>query len=266
MYSPKESKNSLIRVSLVIMMGVAIFAGTPITVDAKDKISKQALKEMIAGAKTAADHQAIADYYITEATKALAKADEHVQMAASYEAWNRQAGEGWRKFRYPPGTVAHCEQLIKDNKAIAQELTDLADEHAAMAAKIAGVPFTPKVKEKTTEPAMKEKTSGRAIKLRTTNRAMIEMIAGAKTAKDHQAIADYYNTEAAKARAKADEHVQMAASYADWNRQAGEGWRKFRYPPGTIEHCEGLVKDYTATAEELTALAKEHEAMAAKLK
>jgi len=36
------------------------------------------------------------------------------------------------------------------------------------------------------------------------------MIAGAKTAADHKAIAECYYAEAAKARAKADEHEQMA--------------------------------------------------------
>src|SRR5262249_15765363 len=127
MYSNLTTKGSLIRFVLVTLIGLTVGIGGQLNVDAKEKVSKKALKEMIAGAKTAADHQAIADYYNTEAAKALAKADEHVQMAASYADWNRQAGEGWRKFRYPPGTVEHCERLVKDYKATAEELTALAD-------------------------------------------------------------------------------------------------------------------------------------------
>jgi hypothetical protein len=89
------------------------------------------------------------------------------------------------------------------------------------------------------------------------------MIAGAKTAADHKAIADYYYAEAAKARAKANEHNQVAG----WYRTAGEvGTKKIPYAAGTIDHCERLVKNYQSTADNLTALAKEHEAMAAKSK
>jgi hypothetical protein len=68
--------------------------------------------------------------------------------------------------------------------------------------------------------------------------------------------------EAAKARAKAVAHDEMAG----WYRKAGEGTKKTPYAPGTIDHCERLVKDYKSTADNLTALAKEHETMAAKVK
>ncbi|MBM3801110.1 MAG: hypothetical protein FJW26_02235 [Acidimicrobiia bacterium] len=96
----------------------------------------------------------------------------------------------------------------------------------------------------------------------TSKRALKEMIAGAKTAADHSAIAGYYRTEAANARARATEHDAMAA----WYRRAGEGVKKTPHAPGTIDHCAWLVKSYTAAAEALAALAKEHEAMAASIK
>src|SRR5438093_676269 len=130
MYS-QGMKNSLFRLAIVAVMGLAVAIGSPFTVDAKEKISKRALKEMIAGAKTAADHKAIADYYYTEAVKARAKADEHDQMAA----WYRKAGEGVKKIPYTPGTIDHCERLVKTYKAAEDELTALAKEHEAMAAK-----------------------------------------------------------------------------------------------------------------------------------
>jgi hypothetical protein len=132
MYSTKGMKKSLVRLALVITMGFLVMPGSSFTAAAKNKISMRAMKEMIAGAKTAADHQAIADYYYAEATKARAKADEHEQMAA----WYRQAGEGVKKTPYAPGTIDHCERLVKDYKATAEELTALAKEHQAMAAKL----------------------------------------------------------------------------------------------------------------------------------
>jgi hypothetical protein len=113
-------------------MGIAVMAGNVSTGQAKEKISKPAMTEMIAGAKTSADHKAIADYYYSEAAKARAKAVEHDEMLG----WYRKAGEGTKKTPYAPGTIDHCERLVKDYKSTADDLPALAKEHEAMAAKI----------------------------------------------------------------------------------------------------------------------------------
>ena len=268
MYSPRRIKKTLVRLPLVIMMGFLVIVGSPITSKAQEKMSKS-MKEMIAGAKTPADHKAIADYYYAGATKAIANADKHEQMAQDYREWYQNAGKGWSKGSYAPGTIEHCEGLVKDYRAVAEELTASAKEHEAMAA---GSPVTTDARDKISKPAKKEQKaitdkSPVAIKAqKKMSEAMKEMIEGAKTAADHKAIADYYYAEAAKARANAAKHEQMAQDYREWYQTAGKGWSKGSYALGTIEHCEGLVKDYGAAAEDLTALAKEHEAMAAKLK
>ena len=132
MYRRKGSNNSRVRLTLAVLMGIAVIAGNVSTGQAKEKISKPAMKEMIAGAKTAADHKAIADYYHAEAAKARAKAVEHDEMAG----WYRKAGEGTKKIPYAPGTIDHCERLVKDYKSTAENLTALAKEHEAMAAKV----------------------------------------------------------------------------------------------------------------------------------
>jgi hypothetical protein len=126
------TKKSLLRSAVVMVLGMVVALGNPFTVDAKEKISKRALQEMIAGAKTAADHKAIADYYYAEAAKASAKSVEHDEMAGLY----RKAGEGVKKTPYAPGTIDHCERLVKDYKSTADDLTALAKEHEAMAAKV----------------------------------------------------------------------------------------------------------------------------------
>jgi len=256
MYAHKNTNNALVRLVLIILTGSAMITGSALTAESKGKISKSALKEMIVGAKSPADHKAIADYYYAEAAKATALAEEHEQMAT----WYQRAGEGAKKTPYAPGTIEHCERLIKNYRATAEELTALGNEHAAMAARLAGTPFTPAT-ENISESSMKKKPSERVMKGKAADPATKEMIAGAKTAADHQAIADYYSAEAAKARAKADEHKQMAS----WYRQAGEGIQKTPYAPGTMEHCQRLVERYRATAEELTALGNEQAAKAAKL-
>jgi len=90
-----------------------------------------------------------------------------------------------------------------------------------------------------------------------------QKITSAKTANDHKAIAAYYRAEAAKAQAKVTEHQEMTEVY----RKAGFGTvSKTPNAPGTIEHCNHLVKTYQSLAESLEMMAKEHEAMAANVK
>ena len=132
MYRFQGMNKSLLRFAVVTVLGMAVALGNPFTADAKEKISKRALKEMIAGAKSAADHKVIADYYYAEAAKARAKAVEHDEMAG----WYRKAGEGTKKIPYAPGTIDHCERLVKNYKSTADDLTALAKEHEAMAANV----------------------------------------------------------------------------------------------------------------------------------
>ena len=90
-----------------------------------------------------------------------------------------------------------------------------------------------------------------------------QKIMSAKTAADHKAIAAYYLAEAAKAKVKITEHEEMLQAY----KKAGFGTvSKTLSAPGTIEHCNHLVKNYQDLAESLTMMAKEHEAMAASSK
>ena len=103
MFRFQVTNKSLLRFAVVTLLGMVVALGNPFTLDAKEKISKRALQEMIAGAKSAADHKAIADYYYAEAAKAQAKAVEHDEMAG----WYRKAGEGVKKTPYAPGTIDH---------------------------------------------------------------------------------------------------------------------------------------------------------------
>ena len=123
-------KDSLIRRVLVFLMGMALIAGIALTAEAKDGVSRRALKEMITGAKSPADHKAIAAHFSAEAAKANAKAKEHAEMVG----WYRQAGEGLKKTPYAPGTIDHCERLVNNYNAAAEEYMALAREHKRMAA------------------------------------------------------------------------------------------------------------------------------------
>lgn len=125
----RKHRRILLVLSLVFAAGVLLDVGNLV---GAQKVSKRALKEMIASAKTAADHKAIADHYYSEAVKARAKADEHEQEATLY----RRVGEATKKIPYAPGTIAHCEALVKNYRAAADNFTALAKEHEGMATKV----------------------------------------------------------------------------------------------------------------------------------
>lgn len=78
-----------------------------------------------------------------------------------------------------------------------------------------------------------------------------QMIANAKTPADHEAIAAYYDKEAAR-----------LAEYARLHHSTHETYEKFRLkPPDMAHHCDELAKSYQRGADQATALAKEHRAM-----
>lgn len=88
-----------------------------------------------------------------------------------------------------------------------------------------------------------------------TNTADIDhMIATAKAPADHRALAEYYDREAATAKANAERHRKMAAEY----RKMGGAAAKAQLP----EHCDGLVKYYEGAAKDFEALARAHREMA----
>lgn len=125
-----EKINLLLRVSLTVMMGIAISVGNLLAQGAPEKVTKRNLKQKIGSATTAADHKAIADYYHAEAAKARAEANEHEQMALAYE----KAGAG-KYGKTPSVPFTHCKNLAQKSKSLAEDLTALAKEHEAMAAK-----------------------------------------------------------------------------------------------------------------------------------
>ena len=83
-----------------------------------------------------------------------------------------------------------------------------------------------------------------------------KMISTAKTAADHQAIADYYKQQAKEAQEQADVHKKMAQTYG----MASIGMQATK--THFHRHCEALVRSYESAAKENNDLAKMHEDMA----
>ena len=74
-----------------------------------------------------------------------------------------------------------------------------------------------------------------------------ESIANAKTPADHEAIAAYYDQEAASAESKAALHRKAASNYK---------------PVGMANMCKGIAQYWDKVAAEAKDLAKAHRAMA----
>jgi hypothetical protein len=80
-----------------------------------------------------------------------------------------------------------------------------------------------------------------------------QSIANAKTAADQDAIAAYYDQEAADAKKKADLHRNAADTYKKLN---------IAKPVGMANMCEGLVNYWDKLADQAKDLAKAHREMA----
>ena len=83
-----------------------------------------------------------------------------------------------------------------------------------------------------------------------------QMIANAKTPADHEAIATYYDREAADNDSKAEFHKKLAKTYADLHIKPSDMWN----------HCEQMAKYFEGVARDAKLLAAEHREMAKKAK
>ena len=82
---------------------------------------------------------------------------------------------------------------------------------------------------------------------------LAQSIANAKTAADQEAVAAYYDQEAADAKKKADLHRNVADTYQKLN---------IAKPVGMANMCKGLVSYWDKVADQAKDLAKAHREMA----
>lgn len=114
-------KSTTTRLSMLLSLLLLVALWAPVRAPAADDID-----EMLANAKTAADHEGIAAYYDKEAAAAKEKADLHRRMLAIVK---KQGGPGIAKWHMD----RHCERLIKQYDDSAQMYTEMAHAHREMA-------------------------------------------------------------------------------------------------------------------------------------
>lgn len=93
-------------------------------------LSKKQLSELVATAKTAADHRKLAEHYRAEAAKHEAEAKEHVELAAKYKA-NPTIND--LKRPGAPDTASHCLTFAEHCRKLAASMTEMAAMHEEMA-------------------------------------------------------------------------------------------------------------------------------------
>lgn len=89
---------------------------------------------------------------------------------------------------------------------------------------------------------------------------MTQAVQSAKTASDHENLANHYEDEAKQMQAKAAEHKKMAAQYEANKTLYG------KQAQSLISHCQGLVRIYEQAAAENMSLAESHRQMASQAK
>ena len=97
---------------------------------AKDKpLSKSELKNLVANAKTKADHERVAQYFDAEATRYEAESKEHGDLAPYYQKTPEPAAS-----KHPNGqrSFAHCDSLSKSLHEAAEKARQLAADHREM--------------------------------------------------------------------------------------------------------------------------------------
>ena len=93
-------------------------------------LSKKQLADLVATAKTAADHRKLAAHYLAAAAKHEVEAQQHLELAAKYKA-NPTASES--KHPGAGDTASHCLTFAEHCKKAAKMMRDMAAMHEEMA-------------------------------------------------------------------------------------------------------------------------------------
>ncbi len=115
--------------ALLLILGVSTLGwGAPAATEDSQVLTKAELKQLIATAKTPADHQKLAAHYREEAARFEERRTEHEEMLAAYENNRHQYRN---KF---PSMADHCRALIKNATNSRDKFTEMAKMHEGLAA------------------------------------------------------------------------------------------------------------------------------------
>ena len=115
------------------VVALAVVPTLAVTATAKDKsLSKSELRTLVLNAQTPADHERIAEYYDSQATKYETEAKKH-QEEATYYSSHVQPPIGKNQGFYSREMENHCPKMAAKLTEAAQEARMLADGHRELA-------------------------------------------------------------------------------------------------------------------------------------
>lgn len=110
---------------------VALAASLPaLAQKSSDKLTNSQVRELIANAKTPADHTKLQKHFLAVAAEYDAQAVEH---AADAEAYRKSPSFRESKGPGGPGTAVHCDRWAQNDRESAKEARELATAHQHMA-------------------------------------------------------------------------------------------------------------------------------------
>jgi len=112
---------------------LAVFVSVPAVADDSKILKKSDLNTLVANAKTAQDHQRLADHFTAKAEQLEADAQEHDELAGKYKA-----NPGIHEMKHPGSqqTASHCTMMARNLREAAKQSKELAAEHQAMAKQV----------------------------------------------------------------------------------------------------------------------------------
>ena len=116
------------------MAMLAVAVSVPAGAAKAKTLSQSELKNLIANAKTAADHERIAQHFDSEATKYEAESKDHGELAASYQAYARTSTVPYKAAATASVRNAeHCDRIGGQLRNAAEDARQLAAEQRGMA-------------------------------------------------------------------------------------------------------------------------------------
>ena len=132
--TPKEGRvTGFLRRIVVVLSALTLFATVAVaaqTTKSSDLLTPKQVQELVANAKTPADHVKLQKHFLALAQKYEAEADEHV---AEAQAYRKNPSFMDSKNPVGPGTAAHCDRFADLTRQAAKEARELAAAHEHMA-------------------------------------------------------------------------------------------------------------------------------------
>ena len=117
---------------VLALMGLALSVAVSAAPASKssDLLTSAQVKELIATAKTPAEHVKLQNHYLALAAKYDGEATEHAAEAQAY-----RTNPSFMDSKHPgnPGTAAHCDRFAELDRDAAKEARELAATHEHMA-------------------------------------------------------------------------------------------------------------------------------------